>query len=179
MSGTNGNSLHSHVRLKFRSGTSMRRARDIWDVMVRQYESAAIVKDGRRLFLTIRPPKDDCRYVWMMMLCKDIVGIETNAGIERPTKRRKRYDMDNQDKAASVVRSDALLADLGRMARRWRRSCGRPGGASCEQEWANKRADDRVKVCIKELEAFIEANASLDRPAASAGTVGGVIGGHE
>lgn len=75
----NGNSLHSLVRLKFRSGTSMRRARDIWDVMVRQYESAAIVKDGRRLFLTIKPPKDDCRYVWMMLFCKDIVGIETNA----------------------------------------------------------------------------------------------------
>jgi len=75
----NGNSLDSLVRLKFRSGTSMRRARYIWDVMVRQYETAAIVKDGRRLFLTIRPPKDDCRYVWMMVFCKDIVGIETNS----------------------------------------------------------------------------------------------------
>ena len=61
----------------------------------------------------------------------------------------------------SEVRSDALLADLGRMARRWRRGCGRPGGACCEQEWANKRADDRVKVCIKELEEFIAANNDL------------------
>lgn len=71
--------------------------------------------------------------------------------------------MDNQGSAASVVRSDALLADLGRMARRWRRSCGRPGAACCEQQWANQRADDRVKVCIKELEAFIEANGRVER----------------
>ena len=90
MSAPNGNCLDSIVRLKFRSGTSMRRARDIWDVMVRQYESAAIVKDGRRLFLTIRPPKDDCRYVWMMLLCKDIVGIETNATADRPAKAGER-----------------------------------------------------------------------------------------
>ena len=67
--------------------------------------------------------------------------------------------MENQDNAASVVRSDALLASLGKMARKWRRSCGRPGGASCQQEWANTRADDRVKVCIKELEEFIAANS--------------------
>jgi hypothetical protein len=71
--------------------------------------------------------------------------------------------MDKNDCAVSLVRSDALLADLGRMARRWRRGCGRPGGACCEQEWANKRADDRVKVCIKELEDFIEANAPAHR----------------
>ena len=71
--------------------------------------------------------------------------------------------MDKNDGAASLVRSDALLADLGRMARRWRRGCGRPGGACCEQEWANKRADDRVKVCIRELEEFISANSVLDR----------------
>jgi hypothetical protein len=69
--------------------------------------------------------------------------------------------MDKNDGAASLLRSDALLADLGRMARRWRIGCGRPGGASCEQEWANKRADDRVKVCIKELEEFIAAHAAL------------------
>jgi len=83
MSAANGNSIDSLVRLKFRSGTSMRRARDIWDVVVRQYESAAIVKDGRRLFLTIRPPKGDCRYVWMMMLCNDIVGIAPGLTVRR------------------------------------------------------------------------------------------------
>ena len=65
------------------------------------------------------------------------------------------------EQTQAEVRSDALLADLGRMARRWRRGCGRPGGACCEQEWANKRADDRVKVCIKELEEFIAANAGI------------------
>ena len=72
--------------------------------------------------------------------------------------------MSEHDGAASLVRSDALLADLGRMARRWKRGCGRPGGACCEQEWANKRADDRVKVCIKELEEFIAANEKVEDP---------------
>ena len=66
------------------------------------------------------------------------------------------------EQTQAEVRPDALLADLGRMARRWRRGCGRPGGACCQQEWANKRADDRVKVCIKELEEFIAANASRE-----------------
>ena len=51
---------------------------------------------------------------------------------------------------------DSLLLELGRMTRRWRRSCGRAGGACVEQEWANKRADDRVKECIRELEMFIK-----------------------
>ena len=74
--------LQRLVRLKLRSGTSMKRAREIWNVMVRQYESAAIVRDGRRLFLTIRPPKGDGRYVWMMLFCRDIVGIEPNAESE-------------------------------------------------------------------------------------------------
>lgn len=60
-------------------------------------------------------------------------------------------------KSRRVDDTNALLADLGRIARRWRRSCGRPGGACCSQQWANQRADDRVKVCITELEAFIEA----------------------
>ena len=59
-----------------------------------------------------------------------------------------------------------VLSDLGRMSRRWRRGCGRPGGADCQQEWANIRADDRVKVCIKEVEEFIAAKASGQTPKA-------------
>jgi len=65
------------VRLKLRSGTSMKRAREIWNVMVRQYESAAIVRDGGSVFLTIRVRKGDGRYVLIRLFCPDIVGIES------------------------------------------------------------------------------------------------------
>ena len=51
-----------------------------------------------------------------------------------------------------------MLAQLGKMARRWKRSCGRPGGACVTQQWANQRVDDRVKALAKELEDFIEKN---------------------
>ncbi len=73
---------------------------------------------------------------------------------------RKWHKISNNGKLDSECTTEELLKDLGRMARRWRRSCGLPGGADCEQEWANKRADDRVKVCIKELESFIASNIS-------------------
>lgn len=59
------------------------------------------------------------------------------------------------------VRPFNVLESLGKMARRWRRGCGRPGGADCEQQWANERADRRVKECAKELEEFVEMASRL------------------
>ena len=45
--------------------------------------------------------------------------------------------------------------ELMRMVRRWRRRCGRPGGACVQGDTANQWADKRVKDCAKELEEFV------------------------
>jgi hypothetical protein len=49
----------------------------------------------------------------------------------------------------------SLLDELGVIARRWLRHCGRPGGADCTQQWANDRADNRVKECVKDIQTLI------------------------
>jgi hypothetical protein len=70
--------------------------------------------------------------------------------------------------ASHQSRSEALLADLGRMARRWSGGCGRSECGLSDEDWANRRAAGRVKVCIKELEDFIAAKRSETEVALSA-----------
>ena len=53
------------------------------------------------------------------------------------------------------TRHNKLLTKLGKMARRWKRSCGRPGGACVQTQEANYYADSRVKECVKELESLL------------------------
>ncbi len=45
--------------------------------------------------------------------------------------------------------------ELGSMVNRWRRKCGRPGGADVYQQEANRRADEARKECVKDVEAFL------------------------
>jgi hypothetical protein len=49
-----------------------------------------------------------------------------------------------------------VLANLARLARRWRRSCGRAGGACVQQEESNRRADEERKMCAYEIEELIK-----------------------
>jgi len=58
-----------------------------------------------------------------------------------------------QDEAVS---STALLGELGKMTRRWRRKQGGAGGACCQLEEANQFRDEGRLPLIKELEAFIK-----------------------
>lgn len=48
-----------------------------------------------------------------------------------------------------------LLDELGCMSRRWRRDCGRSGGASCFHESMEAKADEIRRKCAKELKEFI------------------------
>lgn len=72
-----------------------------------------------------------------------------------------KYNMDNQDHEVSLVLLDVLFDSLGKMARKWRRSCGLPGGASCQSEEENRRADEARRECAKQLEAFIKLNRRM------------------
>jgi hypothetical protein len=58
----------------------------------------------------------------------------------------------------SAVREE-ILVELKAMARRWKRACGGAGGACCQQQDMNIRADAARRTCAKELEAFILANS--------------------
>ena len=67
----------------------------------------------------------------------------------------------DEPKARPDVGCTELLVALGKMARRWKRSCGRSGGACVQTQEANYYADARVKECVRELESFIATNKGL------------------
>ena len=71
---------------------------------------------------------------------------------------------EKENASGAQVPCISLLADLGRMARRWRRACCGAGGACIQQQDMNMRADQARRDCAKELEAFIEANTERHAP---------------
>ncbi len=62
---------------------------------------------------------------------------------------------ENMNHTTLEISTEKLLYRMAKMARKWRRHCGRAGGACCQQEEANRRADQARKECAKELETFI------------------------
>ena len=65
---------------------------------------------------------------------------------------------ETKKQANNAIDSNALLGELGKMTRRWRRKQGGGGGACCSLEEANQfRSEGRLPL-IKELEAFIKEN---------------------
>jgi len=61
--------------------------------------------------------------------------------------------------ADEAVSSTALLAELGKMTRRWRRKQGGAGGACCSLEEANQFRNEGRLPLIKELEAFVKEHS--------------------
>lgn len=59
-----------------------------------------------------------------------------------------------ENKLRDYIGPDALTALL-RLAGRWRRRGGKAGGACCEQEEANRRADEARKLCAADLELWV------------------------
>ena len=55
-----------------------------------------------------------------------------------------------------------FLSNLALMARKWRRKCGRPGGACCQQEEINRRSDEIRKECAKDVEDLLKATLDID-----------------
>jgi hypothetical protein len=47
------------------------------------------------------------------------------------------------------------FVELRALARRWRRQCGRAGGACCQQEEMSSRADAARRKCADELEEVV------------------------
>ena len=52
---------------------------------------------------------------------------------------------------------ERLLVDMDKLARKWRRDCGLPGGACVQQEERRYAADEARKQCARDIEALVEA----------------------
>jgi len=69
------------------------------------------------------------------------------------------------EKPPTVVGSTDMLDALGKLARRWRRSCGRPGGADTLTGHGNYMADCARRECAKELEKLMASNTTVSQTA--------------
>ena len=70
--------------------------------------------------------------------------------------------MSEKKSNGATVGSKELLAELGKMTRRWRRMQGGAGGACCSIQEANQFRNEGRLPLIKELEAFVKANETVE-----------------
>ena len=64
-----------------------------------------------------------------------------------------------------------LKDGLTYLMKQWKKKCGRPGGASVQQQEANTRADQARKECIKDVELLLKDRCTNRRCASYTGKV--------